>query len=45
MAGFSPFQFRSRKIEHLRGLHVRRLPENLHQLRTLMNRAKRVLSR
>jgi hypothetical protein len=30
---FFTFQFRTRQIEHLRGLHVRRLPENLHQLR------------
>ena len=30
---FFAFQFRAREIEHLRGLHVRRLPENLHQLR------------
>ena len=30
---FLALQFRAREIEHLRGLHVRRLPENLHQLR------------
>ena len=28
-------QFRARQIEHLGGLHVRRLPEQLHQLRDI----------